>query len=149
MNEFEDVLSLDCINSLYPIEFECYRERGERSILIDSILRLINIPNLWLIEKERRSEFGGLYPLHLRLVSSDHSFSICILSPGFMSLKWRIVLISDDGTFFRELNSMDVFCPELINDLTVQAEICIIKKYSVRGISSLLSNTQYSYNKKE
>lgn len=128
------------LTSMFPCEFEAWRERGddERHALSTAVMQFLDTPQGWQVNAEYRCEFGGLFPVQLRFTSPDEKFQLCLCSPGEVCPEWLVVLIAADGSIVRELLRSEKFAPDRYNALlSVAGNICRMA-YSVRGVAAFL-----------
>ncbi|HBH6890122.1 TPA: hypothetical protein KUM96_004384 [Serratia marcescens] len=91
----EEKFTLNTLQAFTGCDFEAYRHRGEafRQRLSGAVLNALQLPDSWRTDCEMRSEWGGAYPVHLRLTRADVAGLVVELaSPSSDSPLWCAVL---------------------------------------------------------
>lgn len=140
MDKCQEII-LNKLKSMKAIEYELYREYGmdERYILSAAVIRQIRHPKSWYVKAEKRIEFGGLNPVHLRYIPSCGSFNLDVLSPGKMHPDWLVILISPDGLYARKIAETKVFNPAYISQILQYVNDFHEGGYSIKGIASIIN----------
>ena len=81
----DEAFTLTRLQAFSPSDYESYRSRGEefRQRLSGAVKHALNLSDVWRADCEICGEWGGVFPVHLRLTHrrSKH-VTIDILSPG-------------------------------------------------------------------
>lgn len=93
----EEKFTLLKLQAFTSTDFEQYRERGEgfRQTLSSAVIACLLLPEVWGVDCEFRQEWGGEYPVHLRLnCKMAPTIPIEIVSPSHESslLVWATVV---------------------------------------------------------
>ena len=103
-------------------ELEQFAERGQdyRQLLSCSVLNLLNVPQGCVVEAEYGSEFGGLYPVTLRIAPEGESPAVewYVSSAGTECDGWAICRVNRAGQV-TDLYYDTHFLPDKINALLV------------------------------
>lgn len=116
----EEKLSLAVLSALTASEHEQYRERGieARQRMSGAVVSLLALPECWTVDCERRHEWGGVHPVHLRL---SHQCApqvlFDIIGPCHDSPCWYGRLWFDDARSMAWFYSADSFDPEAIRGI--------------------------------
>lgn len=81
----DESVTLQRLQAFTPGDFEAYSARGEefRRRLCGAVLNALPFSNLWLTDCECKGEWGGVFPVHLRLTHrTNRRVMIDILSRG-------------------------------------------------------------------
>lgn len=104
-------------------ELEQFAERGQdyRLLLSCSVLSLLNVPQGCLVEAEYGSEFGGLYPVTLRMVPEGESPAVewYVSSAGTECDGWSVCRVNSAGQV-TDLYYESHFLPDHLNALLAQ-----------------------------
>ena len=121
----DESVTLHCLKAFTPGDFEAYSARGEafRRRLCGTGLNALQLSKVWLTDCECRGEWGGVFPVHLRLTHRENPLvTLDILSPGSESPFWhRLIGINPDHTGLYVLNT-EQFEPETIGQLLTHIE---------------------------
>jgi hypothetical protein len=93
----EEKFTLNTLQTFTGCDFEAYRDRGEafRQRMSGAVLSALKLPESWRTDCEMRGEWGGAYPVHLRLTRSDvRGLAVELVSPSAGSPLWY-ALIAD------------------------------------------------------
>lgn len=88
----DEAFTLARLQALSPCEYESYCARGEefRRRISGAVLHVLNPGDDWRTDCESRGEWGGVFPVHLRLTHRKcRHVIIDILSPGGESPFWH------------------------------------------------------------
>lgn len=91
----EEKFTLNTLQSFTGCDFEAYRHRGEafRQRLSGAVLNTLQLPDSWHTDCEMRGEWGGAYPVHLRLTCADVAgLAVELVSPSADSPLWCAML---------------------------------------------------------
>lgn len=91
----EEKITLNTLQAFTACDFEAYRDRGEtfRQRLTGAVLNALQLPDCWRTDCEMRGEWGGAYPVHLRLTRTDAAgLAVELVSPSATSPLWSMVL---------------------------------------------------------
>ncbi|WP_052206241.1 conjugation system SOS inhibitor PsiB family protein [Pantoea rodasii] len=91
----QEKFTLNTLQTFTGCDFEAYRHRGEafRQRLSGAVLNALQLPDSWRTDCEMRSEWGGAYPVHLRLTRADVAGLVVeLVSPSSDSPLWCAVL---------------------------------------------------------
>lgn len=91
----EEKFTLNTLQAFTACDFEAYRDRGEtfRQRLTGAVLNALELPDYWRTDCEMRGEWGGAYPVHLRLTRTDAAgLAVELVSPSATSPLWSMVL---------------------------------------------------------
>lgn len=98
----DETLTLTRLQQFSPCEYESYCARGEehRHRLSGAVLNALKLSDNWHTDCESRGEWGGVFPVHLRLTHRRCKYvTIDILSPGGESPFWHgLMWINPDHT---------------------------------------------------
>lgn len=80
-------------------DFETARSVGYsyRRDLTHTVMTALTIPDKWEISGEYGSEYGGLFPVQVRLVPTHNMFELVLCSPGEVSDHWLLLMVSGKG----------------------------------------------------
>ncbi|MDU5783471.1 MAG: conjugation system SOS inhibitor PsiB family protein, partial [Pantoea sp.] len=81
----DESVTLQRLKAFTPGDFEAYSARGEefRRRLCGTVLNALQLSKAWLTDCECRGEWGGVFPVHLRLTHRKNPLvTLDILSPG-------------------------------------------------------------------
>ncbi|WP_052130864.1 conjugation system SOS inhibitor PsiB family protein [Erwinia typographi] len=120
----DEVFTLEGFLRLSAAEFDEYRDRGDefRQRLNSATLRWLAIPDVWNADCEFRQEWGGQWPVHLRLTHPLCAWlTVEVTSPGGENLCWLLRLCDLRGYCY-VLYSQDVFRPDLLRGLLVRID---------------------------
>ncbi|HEN3637291.1 conjugation system SOS inhibitor PsiB [Yersinia enterocolitica] len=101
-------------------DFEQYRERGEefRQTLSSAVITCLSLPEVWGVDCEFRQEWGGEFPVHLRLnCKMAPTIPIEIVSPCHESSYWYGRLWFEGGESVAWFYSDDRFEPDAIRGM--------------------------------
>lgn len=99
-------------------ELEAYRERGEefRHRLTCDTLRYLSLPPYWGTDCEFRGEWGGIWPVHVRLTHPGAPRVVVeITSPGSAYPCWQLRLCSPEGQC-QVVCAVEMFMPGALRD---------------------------------
>lgn len=91
----EEKFTLNTLQTFTGCDFDAYRNRGEafRLRLSGAVLTGLQLPDSWRTDCEMRGEWGGVYPVHLRLTRADAAWlAVELVSPSADSPLWCAVL---------------------------------------------------------
>ncbi|WP_336796269.1 conjugation system SOS inhibitor PsiB family protein [Erwinia aphidicola] len=91
----EEKFTLNTLQAFTGCDFEAYRNRGEafRQRLSGAVLNALQLPDSWRTDCEMRGEWGGAYPVHLRLTRAELSgLAVELVSPSEDSPLWCALL---------------------------------------------------------
>ncbi|MGK3138003.1 conjugation system SOS inhibitor PsiB family protein [Pantoea trifolii] len=91
----EEKFTLNTLQAFTGCDFEAYRNRGEafRQRLSGAVLNALQLPDSWRTDCEMRGEWGGAYPVHLRLTRADAAgLAVELVSPSADSPQWCAML---------------------------------------------------------
>lgn len=118
-------ITLQHLQSFSAADFEACSARGEefRQRLYDAVLNALSLSKVWLTDCECLDEWGGGFPVHLRLTHrKNRHVTLDILSPGSESPFWHGLLwVNPDHTGLYVLNT-EQFEPETIGRLLTRIE---------------------------
>lgn len=119
-NQFlmKKIINTAVLATRIPCELEDYRAGGEnvRRSLTHAVMHDLNAPPGWTMNGEYRGEFGGFFPVQVRLSTEHEKFQVAICSPGEVSPAWMVVLLTASGRPFSVVRTIPTFNPSLIND---------------------------------
>lgn len=80
-------------------DFETARAAGYsyRREMTHAVMASLKIPDNWDINGEYGSEFGGLFPVQIRLSPTHGLFQMVLCSPGEISDHWLLLMVSGKG----------------------------------------------------
>ena len=80
-------------------DFEITRAAGYscRRELTHAVMAALTLPEHWVINGEYGSEFGGLFPVQVRLSPVHDLFQLVLCSPGEISDQWLLLMVSQKG----------------------------------------------------
>lgn len=86
--------------SLFDYESYCARGEEFRHRLSGAVLHALKLPDVWRTDCESRAEWGGVFPVHLRLIHRKNKHVVIdILSPGGESPFWHgLMWLNPDHT---------------------------------------------------
>lgn len=123
-------LTLAVLEAFSPAEYEEYRQRGDeyRLRMSNAVLSQLRLSHRWIVDCETRHEWGGVFPVHLRLTHDlCRKLTIDILSPGTHSPFWHGLIWMDiDRTGLYFWNA-ETFQPDDISTLLQLTENLIIQ----------------------
>ncbi|MGK3126416.1 conjugation system SOS inhibitor PsiB family protein [Candidatus Pantoea formicae] len=112
--------TLAWLQEFSPLDFESYCARGEdfRRHLSRTVLQILELNNVWQTGYENKEEWGGVFPVHLRLRHRKcKHVTIDIMSPGSESPFWHgLMWLNPDHTGLYFWNS-DMLATEAICSL--------------------------------
>ncbi|ARJ44406.1 hypothetical protein B1H58_20515 (plasmid) [Pantoea alhagi] len=121
----DESVTLQRLYAFSPGDFEAYSARGEefRRRLCGAVLHALPLSDSWLTDCECREEWGGVFPVHLRLTHrKNRHVTLDILSPGNESPFWHgLIWINPDHTGLYVLNT-ERFEPETIGRVLTRIE---------------------------
>ena len=136
-----NIITTDVLKTMIPAELEDYRSAGEdfRRELTHAVMGNLASPELWDMNGEYRSEFGGFFPVQIRFTPPHGKFHIAVCSPGDVSSVWLMVFVTPSGHPFSVVRSPAIFNPEIVNH-TLSLVACLdADGYSAASIISLLA----------
>lgn len=137
----DEIVTLQRLKTFTPADFEAYSARGEefRRRLCGAVLNALSLSKLWLTDCECRGEWGGVFPVHLRLTHrKNHRVTIDILSPGSESPFWHgLIWAMPDQTGLYILNT-ERFEPKMIGKLLKRMEEMVSARISPAEIVAVL-----------
>jgi hypothetical protein len=113
----EEKLTLSKLRAFISTDFDQYRERGEgfRQTLSSAVIAGLSLPECWDVDYEFRQEWGGEFPVHLRLnCKMAPTIPIEIVSPSHESPYWYGRLWFEGGESVAWFYSGDCFEPDAI-----------------------------------
>lgn len=121
----DESVTLQRLQTFAPGDFEAYSARGEafRRRLCGAVLHALPVSNAWRADCECRGEWGGVFPVHLRLTHQKNPHvTLDILSPGSESPFWHgLIWVNPDHTGLYVLNT-EHFEPQAIGELLARVE---------------------------
>lgn len=121
----DEPLTLGRLRAISPCGYESYCARSEefRQRMTGAILHALKPGDAWRMDCESRSEWGGIFPVHLRLTHRKcKGVTIDILSPGGESPLWHgLMWLVPDHTRFYFWNS-ELFDPKVIGKLLLRID---------------------------
>lgn len=80
-------------------DFETTRSAGYsfRREMTHAVMAALKLPDNWHINGEYGSEFGGLFPVQVRLSPTHDIFQMVLCSPGEISEQWLLLMVSAKG----------------------------------------------------
>ncbi|WNN54784.1 conjugation system SOS inhibitor PsiB family protein (plasmid) [Hafnia alvei] len=110
------------LDAMSADELEQFAERGQdyRQLLSCSVLNILNVPQGCIVEAEYGSEFGGLYPVTLRIAPEGESPAVewYVSSAGTECDGWSACRV-DSACQVTDLYYDTHFMPDKINALLV------------------------------
>ncbi|MGB2538860.1 conjugation system SOS inhibitor PsiB family protein [Hafnia paralvei] len=110
------------LDAMSADELEQFAERGQdyRHVLSCSVLNILNVPQGCIVEAEYGSEFGGLYPVTLRIAPEGESPAVewYVSSAGTECDGWSACRVDSAGQA-TDLYYDTHFLPDKINALLV------------------------------
>jgi len=98
----DETLTLARLQQFLPCDYETYCSRGEeyRHRLSCVVLHALMLSDIWRTGCESRGEWGGVFPVHLRLTHREcKQLTIDILSPSDESPFWHgLIWLNPDHT---------------------------------------------------
>jgi hypothetical protein len=129
----EEKFTLNTLQTFTGCDFEAYRDRGEafRQRMSGAVLNALELPGSWRTDCEMRGEWGGAFPVHLRLTRPDvDGLAIELVSPSSGSPVW-CAFIDDARTQARERLSVSYqFDPD-----GLRAKLLKITEYTRAGFT--------------
>ena len=116
----EETFTLTKLQSFTATEHEQYRERGEeaRLRLSSAAARFLAMPDCWALDCERRYEWGGVHPVHLRLLHQDAPATVIeVVGPCHESPYWYGRLWFDGARSVAWFYSAEAFDPTAIRGM--------------------------------
>ncbi|AHM76669.2 hypothetical protein LC20_06097 (plasmid) [Yersinia hibernica] len=113
----EEKFTLAVLQAFTSTDHEQYRERGEeaRLRLSNAVASFLALPECWTVDCERRLEWGGVHPVHLRL---SHQCApqvlIDVIGPCHESPYWYGRMWFDGAQSVAWFYSADCFDPSAI-----------------------------------
>lgn len=134
-------INLACLKQMSATEFESYRAAGEdmRRELTHAVMHDLNAPDLWDMNGEYRSEFGGFFPVQVRFTPSHGRFHLAVCSPGDICEDGMVVLIPASGRPFSVIRTLPEFDTALINHTLSLVARLDADGYSAASIISILA----------
>ncbi|WP_186454476.1 conjugation system SOS inhibitor PsiB family protein [Candidatus Pantoea soli] len=121
----DESVTLQRLQTFSSDDFEAYRARGEafRRRLCGAVLHALPVSHAWRADCECRGEWGGVFPVHLRLTHQKNPHvTLDILSPGSESPFWHgLIWVNPDHTGLYVLNT-EHFEPQAIGELLARVE---------------------------
>nr|WP_240154193.1 conjugation system SOS inhibitor PsiB family protein [Pantoea communis] len=119
--------------------------RGEeyRHRLSGAVLNALKLSDAWRNDCEGRGEWGGVFPVHLRLTHRKcKHLTIDILSPGDESPFWHgLIWINPDHTGLYILNA-EKFEPAMIRQMLIRIEGLVSAGIKPAEIAGLLGRKE-------
>lgn len=80
-------------------DFEIARAAGYsfHRELTHAVMAELTLPDNWDMNGEYGSEFGGLFPVQVRLAPTHGIFEMVLCSPGEISEQWLLLMVSGKG----------------------------------------------------
>ncbi|MEG5552343.1 conjugation system SOS inhibitor PsiB [Enterobacter wuhouensis] len=80
-------------------DFEVCRAAGYslRRELTHKVMAALTLPENWDMNGEYCSEFGGLFPVQVRLAPTHGIFEMVLCSPGEISDHWLLLMVAGQG----------------------------------------------------
>lgn len=121
----DESVRLQHLQAFSPGDFEAYCARGEeyRRRLSGAVMSALPLSHAWIIDCECRGEWGGVFPVHLRLtLRKNRRVTLDILSPGSESPFWHgLIRLNPNHTGIYILNDGN-FEPEHIVQVLARVE---------------------------
>ncbi len=137
----DESVTLQRLKAFAPGDFEAYSARGEefRRRLYSAVLNALPIGKAWVADCECRGEWGGVFPVHLRLTHrNNRHVTLDILSPGSESPFWHgLIWINPGHTGLYVLNT-EQFEPETIGRLLIHVEDMVSASITPAEIVAML-----------
>ncbi|WP_182057615.1 conjugation system SOS inhibitor PsiB family protein [Pantoea sp. ME81] len=122
-------------------DFESYRARGEafRHRLSGAVLNALKLGDIWRTDCESRGEWGGIFPVHLRLTHRRcKHLTIDILSPGNGSPFWHgLMWLNPDHTGLYFWNS-ELLAADVIGGLLQNIDEMVSAGHKAGDIAAML-----------
>lgn len=137
----DEAFTLTRLQAFSPCDYESYRARGEefRQRLNGAVMHALNLSDVWHADCESRGEWGGVFPVHLRLTHRKcKHVTIDILSPGSESPFWHgLMWLNPDHTGLYFWNSEDL-AVEAIGALLQRIDEMVNAGYVAGDIACIL-----------
>lgn len=141
MMDRDETFTLARLQALTPFEYESYCARDEeyRHRISGAVLHVINPGVDWRTDCESRGEWGGVFPVHLRLTHRKcRHVIIDILSPGGESPFWHgLMWLTPDHTGLYFWNS-EKLATEAIAELLQRIDEMVKAGYGAGKIAVVL-----------
>lgn len=137
----DEVFTLTRLQAFSPCDYESYRARGEefRQRLSGAVMHALNLSDVWRTDCEIRGEWGGVFPVHLRLTHRRcKHVTIDILSPGGESPFWHgLMWLNPDHTGLYFWNS-EQLATDVIGELLLRIDGMVNAGYVAGDIAGIL-----------
>lgn len=138
----DECVTLQHLQAFSPGDFEAYCARGEeyRRRLSGAVMNALPLSHAWVTDCECRGEWGGVFPIHLRLtLRKNRRVTLDILSPGGESPFWHgLIWATPDSTGLYVLN-VEGFEPKLFGRLLARIETMVAMGITPAEIVAVLS----------
>lgn len=121
----DDDATLQRLREFSPDDFEAFSIRGEeyRRHLCSQVLKVLPISKAWSTDYECAAEWGGVFPVHLRLTHrKKRHITLDILSPGSESPFWHCLIWVIPGHTGLYILNTEQFEPQAIGQLLMRVE---------------------------
>ncbi|WP_052259262.1 conjugation system SOS inhibitor PsiB family protein [Pantoea agglomerans] len=137
----DEPLTLARLRALSPCEYESYCARGEefRQRMTGAVLHALKPGDAWRTDCETRGEWGGVFPVHLRLTHRKcRHVTLDILSPGGESPFWHgLMWLNPDHTGLYFWNS-EQLATDIIRELLQRIDEMVRAGYTAGQIAVVL-----------
>ena len=137
----DEAFTLTRLQAFSACDYKSYRARGEefRQRLCGAVMHELNLSDVWRTDCEIRGEWGGVFPVHLRLTHRRvKHVTIDILSPGSESPFWHaLIWVTPDHTGLYILNT-EQFEPEKIGRQLARVEEMVLVGITPAEIVTIL-----------
>lgn len=122
-------------------DFEACREAGHefRRDLTHAVMVMLSIPYSWVMNGEYNGESGGLFPVQVRIAPGHGRFRFALCSPGEISDRWLLLLISADGRLVTCVRDCPQFEPEMFSAALRLAATLDDEGYNLCHIRAMLT----------
>lgn len=122
---------------MQPDEFEACREAGAeyRRGLTHAVMAAVALPATWMMN----GLYSGLFPVQVRFAPAYGRFRMALCSPGEISDRWLLLMMSSDGFRLTCIRSRPRFEPETFSAALSLAAVMDGEGYNVRHIMDTLT----------
>ncbi|MBY6260083.1 conjugation system SOS inhibitor PsiB [Phytobacter diazotrophicus] len=121
-------------------DFESCRAAGYyfRRELTHTVMAALKLPDNWDMNGEYGSEFGGLFPVQIRLAPAHGIFEMVLCSPGEISDNWLLLLVSQKGQSVISVHEYKTFDAYKLNYAFTAAAVRYRDGYLLSDIATFL-----------
>lgn len=131
--KYTEKFNLSTLQNLSGCDFEELSEHGEnaRLRLCGLVHSALQLPDSWHMDCEMRGEWGGVYPVHLKLTRTDAAgLAVELVSPSECSPVW-CAIVADTRTRCR----LRLYVSDRFDAAALQEKLLKITEYTRAGFT--------------